>query len=84
MCFEMHLSYELIIYSFMMPGPYDDSLQWPFKGKVIIQLLNQHGDHHHDYVFDYKHDYREQGGRRVTNGERGYHYLQTHKCMSSI
>ena len=56
----------------MMLGPYDDHFKWPFKGKIIIQLLNQCGDHHrYDYVFDYK----DNDGKRVTSGEHGEHLL---------
>ena len=45
MCFEVDFNRivgkpSLRIDSYMMPGPYDDDLQWPFKGKVIILLKN--------------------------------------------
>ena len=79
MCFEVDFSSynsktSLRIDSYIMRGPYDDFLQWPFKGKVIIRLLNQYGNHHHyDYVFDYKDTGK---GERVTSRERGKH-LQT-------
>ena len=74
MCFEVDFHYSsgtsLRIDSYMMKGPYDDHLQWPFKGKVIIQLLNQRGNHHHyDYVFDYTDNNVK--GKRVTSGEQG-------------
>ena len=77
MCFEIDLAAfaekSLHIYSYIMKGPYDDSLQWPFKGKVIVRVLNQCGDEdHYDYIFDYKDD----EGKRVTRGERG-NYLTT-------
>ena len=74
MWFEVDFNYShriglLAIFSLMISGPYDDILEWPFKGKVIVRLLNQCGDHHHyDYVFDYKDNDR---GKRVTSGERG-------------
>ena len=74
MRFEVDFNYShriasLAIFSRMIPGPYDDVLEWPFKEKVIVRLLNQCDDHHHyDYVFDYKDNDR---GKRVTNGERG-------------
>ena len=73
MCFEVDFknsdhNRSLEIYSHIMRGPYDDYLQWPFKGKIIVQLLNQRGGDHHDHVFDYKDSDR---GKRVTNGERG-------------
>ena len=25
----------------LMPGEYDDTLEWPFQGEVTVQLLNQ-------------------------------------------
>ena len=40
----------------LMKGEYDDSLKWPFRGEVTIQLLNQlddDGGHHEErIVFD--------------------------------
>ena len=83
MCFQVDFDDddELYIYSCVMKGPYDDSLQWPFKGKVIVRLLNQCGVHdHHDFVFDYRDSSK---GERVTDGERGEFYLETvSKCIS--
>ena len=79
MCFEVDFNEidsdtSLRIYSYMMLGPLDDDLLWPFKGKVIIRLLNQCGNrHHYDYVFDYK---DKKQGRRVNKGNRGK-YLST-------
>ena len=55
----------LDIYSYMMKGHYDDHLQWPFKGIVIIRIVNRNGP---DYVFKYM---DSDSGNRVTNGERG-------------
>ena len=34
----------------LMPGEYDDMLEWPFQGKVTVELLNQLEDRNH-----YKH-----------------------------
>ena len=31
------------VYVYMMKGEYDDSLKWPFRGAITIQLLNQTG-----------------------------------------
>ena len=82
MCFEIDLAAfaekSLQIHTYIMKGPYDDFLQWPFKGLVIVQLLNQLGDHHHyDYVFDYKDD----EGKRVTRGERGNYLTTQSTCL---
>ena len=45
----------LAICIYLMKGPYDDSLNWPFKGKITIQLLNQQKNESHcedTIVFD--------------------------------
>ena len=46
----------LAISVYLMKGEYDDSLKWPFRGEVTIQLLNQlddDGGHHEQrIVFD--------------------------------
>ena len=31
----------------LMPGEYDDTLEWPFQGEVTVQLLNQLEDKNH-------------------------------------
>ena len=35
------------IFTYMMRGPFDDYLKWPFRGKITIQVVNQAGDHDH-------------------------------------
>ena len=35
------------IFIHMMPGQFDDYLKWLFRGSVVIQLVNQAGDHDH-------------------------------------
>ena len=46
----------LPVYSYLLPGEYDDGLKWPFRGTVVVLLLNQLSDYnHYDYVFDYSH-----------------------------
>ena len=35
------------IFTYLMRGPFDDYLKWPFRGKITIQYLNQAGDHDH-------------------------------------
>lgn len=37
----------LSVYANLMKGEFDDDLQWPFCGVVVIQLLNQFGDKGH-------------------------------------
>ena len=38
----------LSVFAYLMQGPYDDDLLWPFQGTITIQLLNQleDGNHH--------------------------------------
>lgn len=37
------------IHTYLMRGEYDDTLRWPFRGDITIQLLNQLGDEcHHE------------------------------------
>ena len=66
----------LNIYSYMMKGHYDDHLQWPFKGTVIIRIVNRYGP---NYVFKYM---DSDAGNRITNGERGP-VLSPHSGYSS-
>ena len=56
----------LNIYSYMMKGHYDDHLQWPFQGTVVIRIVNRNRC---EYVFKYMES--SDSGNRVTNGERG-------------
>ena len=35
------------IYVEIMPGPFDETLKWPFKGSVTIQIVNQLNDCNH-------------------------------------
>ena len=35
------------LYMYMMQGPFDSNLKWPFRGEVTFQIVNQAGDHDH-------------------------------------
>ena len=35
------------IFAFVMRGPFDDHLKWPFRGEITIQIVNQAGDRDH-------------------------------------
>ena len=37
----------LSCFTCLMPGEYDDTLEWPFRGKVTVKLLNQEEDNNH-------------------------------------
>ena len=61
---------KLYVYSYLLHGEYDAGLRWPFRGTVVVQLLNQlSNDNHHDHVFDYS-QASDSESQRVTNGER--------------
>ena len=40
----------LSVFAYLMVGQYDSWLQWPFKGSITIQLLNQARDEYHQAV----------------------------------
>ena len=31
----------ILVYAYLMPGAFDDDLEWPFRGNVTIELINQ-------------------------------------------
>ena len=60
------------IFAFMMQGPFDDYLKWPFRGEITIQIVNQVGDHDHvEDVICYSDKTPGDSAGRVTNKERG-------------
>lgn len=62
------------LYVYLMRGEYDDSLHWPFRGAVTLQLINQRMDSGHveDTVpFDYT--VPSDVAARVTDGEMAPH-----------
>ena len=73
MCVNVDLypsSSELHVYSHLVRGEYDAGLKWPFRGTVVVQLLNQlSDDNHYDYVFDYSQASNSES-HRVTSDER--------------
>ena len=34
----------------VMPGEFDDQLEWPFPWRITFRLLNKSGDEHHSYT----------------------------------
>ena len=59
------------VYAYLMQGPYDDDLLWPFQGAITIQLLNQLEDgNHHTYTFNFNETTDPTVINRVTSGER--------------
>ena len=59
-------------FTYLSPGDYDDTLEWPFQGKVIIELLNQLEDkNHRKYTITYGESTSEKAKERVAQGGRG-------------
>ena len=64
---ETHIS----VYAVVMKGDYDDSLEWPIKGTVIVELLNQlQDDAHHAIRFSYPEGKGDVSTQRVMAGDR--------------
>ena len=60
----------LHVFSYLLRGEYDAGLKWPFRGTVVVQLLNQlSDDNHYDHVFDYS-QASDRESQRVTSDER--------------
>lgn len=62
----------LSVYFFLMKGPKDHNLPWPFKGKIKVELLNQVEDSHH---FSKTVEFPKEHGQKVREGEtsdKGY------------
>ena len=61
----------LSVYAYLMQGPYDDVLLWPFQGSITIQLLNQLNDrNHHTGTINFTDTTEPNYMNRVTSGER--------------
>ena len=61
----------LSVFAYLMQGPHDDDLMWPFQGDITIQLLNQLEDgNHHTYTIHFTGITDPTVINRVTSGER--------------
>ena len=75
------------VYLYMMRGEYDESLKWPFRGDITLQLLNQlAGGVHHTRVIDVTDKSDDDFCKRVVLGERssggwGFHEFISHSCL---
>ena len=57
--------------AYLMQGEFDDHLEWPFRGHVVIQLCNQRQDkYHHGHTIDFSETTDARIISRVTSGER--------------
>ncbi len=64
---ETHIS----VYAVVMRGDYDDNLEWPIKGTVIVELLNHLKDEgHHAIKFTYPDGKGDVSTQRVKGAER--------------
>ena len=60
------------VYVYLMKGPMDDILLWPFHGDVVVELLNWIEDNgHHSGVIELSSNVSNSACSRVTTGERG-------------
>ena len=60
------------IFTYMMQGPFDDYLKWPFRREITIQIVNQVGDHDHvEIIIPYTDQTSDNVAGRVTGNERG-------------
>ena len=56
----------------LVPGEYDDTLEWPFQGEVTVELLNQLEDNnHYEIVIDFDDDTPDKCKNRKENKESG-------------
>ena len=59
------------VFAYLMRGEFDDLLEWPFRGRVVIQLCNQLQDkYHHGHTIDFSETTDARVISRVTSGER--------------
>lgn len=54
----------------MMRGNFDDQHKWPFRGIIVVQLLDQNGDKHWTKELHVTDDAPDEMANRVVDGER--------------
>ena len=60
------------LYVYLMKGPMDDFLLWPFRGNVVVELLNWREDSgHHSRLIELSSNVSNSVCSGVTTGERG-------------
>ena len=77
------------IFARLMKGDYDNSLQWPFEGEIVVNLLNWRGDScHYEGGINFSRQIDPDGSStsRVTEGEhapasRGIFYFISHSSL---
>ena len=66
---DKHKGTHTSVWVYVLKGEYDSDLEFPFKGTITIELLNQLEDKHH-HKGSYTYDGTEDGSKRVTDRER--------------
>ena len=72
------------VYTYLMKGPFDDHLKWPFRVEITIQIVNQDGDHDHvERTVHYNDEIPDANAGRVTGNKnrasgRGYPQFLAH------
>lgn len=60
------------IYLYLMRGEFDDQLEWPFRGDIVVELLSQGaGPPHNSKTLRYSSSTPRQCAERVVDSERG-------------
>ena len=70
------------VFVFMMKGEFDSHLQWPFKGEVTVQLVNQREGGENYEMKHYQHEKYDEAFKRVTEGDKATKGLGYPKFIS--
>lgn len=61
------------VYTELMPGPKDDILPWPIRGRIVVELLNQLQDsNHYKRIWLYDSTTSPSSACRVRHGDKPY------------
>ena len=61
------------VFTYIVRGPYDNQLKWPFRGEVTIQIVNQAGDHSHiEETINYDEETDVDCACRMTDKQRAF------------
>ena len=74
--FDKERGTHLSLYTCFLRGEYDDQLQWPFHGKIAVELLDQSKydltqGRHHECIMHYGDNTPDRYAQRVTAGDEG-------------
>ena len=72
-------STHMSVYAYLMKGECDSVLDWPFKGDIIIELINWREDKHHlSHTIVFNQHIELQYSSRVTEGDISDHGWNSH------